>query len=86
MHRLRNSTSFRRPFEVPNTDPRDEFDGLTFGKVPAIQDRVKSDSVMKLCQDGEWQQRVIFLTSEELVIALLESNDVSDKIPLVTFV
>jgi hypothetical protein len=83
MHRIYHSASSKFALDPLNADRMDEFDGLTLGKLPAQHERVKSALVMKLCQDGEWQPRIIILTSDLLIIALPDSNNISDKLPLV---
>ncbi len=84
LHRLHHSTAILTDDDPASTDCIDDFDGLTLGKVPPLSDRMKSDAVTKLCQDGEWQPRVIILTTNDLIVSLPNSSDISDKIPLVS--
>jgi hypothetical protein len=83
LHRHHNSTAFLTEAD-PATDCLDEnFDGLPLGRIPPQSNRMKSDVFRKLCQDGEWRPRIIILTSNDLIVSLPSSSDVSDKIPLV---
>ena len=56
---------------------------LTLGVLPPSDQRLKAEKVMKLCQD-EWRSRFLVLTSKELMLTLPESEQISDKIPLVS--
>ena len=56
---------------------------LTLGILPPPEQRLKADQVMKLCQD-EWRSRYLVLTAQELVLTLPGSEQISDKIPLVS--
>jgi hypothetical protein len=55
---------------------------LTLGQLPPVTERLKSDDVMKLCQD-EWQPRRLVLTALDLVLTQIDSDSISDRIPLV---
>ena len=54
---------------------------LTLGKLPPLANRLKEAQVFKLCD--EWQARYLILTASELIISVTDSEDISDKIPLV---
>ena len=52
------------------------------GKLPVQQERLFEMKVGMLCQE-EWQPRTLVLGSEYLMICLVGSEDILDKVPLV---
>ena len=54
---------------------------LTLGELPPPCERLKEADVLKLCD--EWQPRFLVLTCSDLMITLPQSQEISDKIPLV---
>ncbi len=56
---------------------------LTLGELPPPSERLKEAEVLKLCD--QWQPRFLVLTSSDLMITLPQSQEISDKIPLVRF-
>ena len=57
-------------------------DDFAMGKLPAQENRIHSEKVGMLCQE-EWQPRFFVLSSDYLMICLVDSDDILDKVPLV---
>ena len=84
----------RPPFRVGNkfldsrkgniviTTDADEDEDFAMGKLPVQQERLFEMKVGMLCQE-EWQPRTLVLGSEYLMICLVGSEDILDKVPLV---
>ena len=84
----------RPPFRVGNkfldsrkgniviTSDGDEDEDFALGKLPAKEEHICSQALGMLCQ-GEWQPRLLVLSSEFAMICLVGSDDILDKVPLV---
>ena len=55
------------------------------GKLPEKELRVLCENLGMLCQ-GEWQPRQLTLTDDFMMICLVGSDDILDKVPLVCVV
>ena len=84
----------RPPFRVGNrfldsrkgniviTSGADDNEDFAMGKLPPQAERIFSQNVGMLCQE-EWQPRCIVLSSDFLMICLVGSEDILDRVPLV---
>jgi hypothetical protein len=75
----------RKPNIVISDDMGEGDTDFALGKLPPQENRLVCESLEMLCQ-GEWQPRQLTLTDEFIMICLVGSDDILDKVPLVSVV
>jgi hypothetical protein len=75
----------RKPNLMISDEVVDDDSDFALGKLPAQEQRILSENLGMLCQ-GEWQPRQLTLTDDFIMICLVGSDDILDKVPLVCVV
>ncbi len=72
----------RKPNLIISDEMGDDDSDFALGKLPAQEERLLNENLGMLCQ-GDWQPRNLTLTDEFIMICLVGSDDILDKMPLV---